>query len=221
MRTSVVVVTYRRLASLWRILEAWRNESADVWLCDCSKNGVQDVPAGVKVVRAVPDPGNRIRHAVALMTDGDLVIKADDDVLPRPGLAADFVAAYEKTGPAILGVHGRTFQGRDYYRSTTIVGARDITEPTRVGFVGVVTASPRPFLAMDLRDCGTEIEDLYSQMKAYPGVCKYVIPTDRFITLPESTDAGRLCASSTGRAVRQKFYELLYVRNYQKPDGFC
>jgi len=221
MRTSVIVVSFRRLARLRRILEAWQNETHDVWLCDCSESGIQDVPDGVRVVRFRPDPGNRVRHAVALLTSGDLVIKADDDVMPRPGLVADFEAAEAMTRPAILGIHGRTFHGPDYYRDTRIVSAQTVQEPTRVDFVGVMTAAPRPFLAMDLAGCETPIEDLYWQMEKYPGVRKFVIPTNKFQTLQESRDAGRLCASSEARAVRKRYYAIQWVRNYKKPDRLC
>ncbi|MCK9598408.1 MAG: hypothetical protein WC583_02780 [Candidatus Omnitrophota bacterium] len=218
MNVSVVVVTYRRLLRLPEILAAWLKETPDVWLCDCSRAGARGIPTGVKVVRFSPDPGNKVRHAVAMLTEGELVIKADDDIIPRPGLVADFIAAYRKTGPAILGIHGRTFHGRDYYRDTKLYGAKEQKAPLKVDFVGVITCTPRAFLGMDLRGCETEIEDLFWQMEKYPTTSKYVIPTDKFMHLPESRDAERLCAPGPARAIRRKYYERWYVRNYRPAD---
>ena len=215
MKTSVVVVTYRRLKNLGRILEAWLAETPDVWLCDCSEAGFE-TSLPVKILRTTPDPGNRIRHAVAaLMTEGDLVIKADDDVLPRPGLAADFVAAACTCGPGIFGIHGRTFQGPHYYAQTTMVGAKQLQAPQPVDFVGVVTASPREFLPMDLRDCPSAVEDLYWQMACYPRAPKYVISSQAFMNLAESKDQGRLCGTPESRAVRVAYFRELYERNYR------
>lgn len=218
MSVSVVVVSYRRLEHLPQILAAWLKETPDVWLCDCSRKGAPGVPAGVKVVRFSPDPGNKVRHAVATLTDGDFVIKADDDLVPKPGLAADFLKAHELVGPAIFGIHGRHFKGRDYYHDTELVGSKGLTKPERVDFVGVITGTPREFLAMDLRGCATEVEDLFWQMAKYPKVPKYVIPTDRYSHLPESRDAQRLCAPGPARNIRRKFYERWYVRHYRPSD---
>jgi len=222
MSVSVVVVTYRRLRSLGRILEAWLQETPDVWLCDCSLAGFE-TSLPVKIVRAVPDPGNKIRHAVATMTSGDIVIKADDDILPLPGIAADFAENMKKVGPAILGIHGRTFEGPEYYGRTTLYGGKGVEEskagPKRVDFVGVMTCSDRMFLAMDLRDCRTEVEDLYWQMEQYPQVPKYVIPTRNFMNLPESKDAGRLCGTAPSREIRAAYFRDTYAKWCKRSIG--
>jgi hypothetical protein len=209
---SIVLVTYRRLERLGEILKAWLEQSPDVWLCDCSTNGIK-VP-GVNHVRFTPDPGNRVRHAVALLTSGDLVIKADDDVMPRPGLAADFERRMAELGPAILGIHGRIFHGPNYYRNTKHFGAKSVQNPLRVHFVGVVTCSPRIYLPMDLKQCATEVEDLYWQMACYPKARKYVINTDKFANLPESKDIGRLCADGQARRIRESFYRKYYQEHF-------
>jgi hypothetical protein len=210
---SVVVVSYRRQAHLGAILEAWLKETPDVWLCDCSKNGFATT-LPVKVVRFVPDPGNRVRHAVALLAGGDVVIKADDDIAPKPGLAADFEQAMATLGPAILGVHGRIFRGKDYYRDTTMFGAKQLKSPQKVDFVGVITAAPRALLSMDLRGCRSEVEDLFWQMRCYPKAAKYVIATDKFVNLPECKDKGRLCAGDASRKIRRDFYAKYFAANY-------
>jgi hypothetical protein len=223
MKTSVVVVTYRRLQSLDRVLSAWLAETPDVWLCDCSEEGFKtELP--IKIIRATPDPGSKIRHAVATLTEGDIVIKADDDIIPFPGLAADFVSNMEKVGPAILSVHGRRFRGPSYYSNTVMFGSKGVNEciyknqqgePLPVDFVGVITCAPRELLAMDLHGCGSEIEDLFWQMEKYPEAKKYVIPTLNYTNLKESKDDGRLCAPGTeSRIIRQAYYQKQYEANY-------
>lgn len=210
---SVVVVTYRRLARINDILSAWLKETPDVWLCDCSEKGVRTA-LPVKWVYAHPDPGSKIRHAVATLTAGDLIIKADDDVMPRPGLAADFVTHAKRYGQAIYGIHGRIFKNPDYYHGTQLFGSKQLKEAQPVDFVGVVTCTPRCFLAMDLRDCYTEVEDLYWQMQCYPKVKKYVIATDKFMHLSESKDKGRLCGTPESRLVRNHYYGHWFSRHY-------
>jgi hypothetical protein len=206
-------VSYRRQVHLEAILAAWLKETADVWLCDCSKNGY-NCTLPVNIVHAWPDPGNRIRHAVALMTSGDLVIKADDDIVPGPGLAQEFVKAHEAKGDAIYGIHGRRFKGPRYYGNTQLFGPGNANGIQEVDFVGVITCAPRQYLPMDLKGCRSEIEDLYWQMGCYPQVKKYVIGTKNVRHLPESFDAGRLCAVGPSRNIRQQFYQAMYLRHY-------
>jgi hypothetical protein len=213
MNLSAVVVTYRRLKRLNMILEAWLRETPDVWLCDCSAEGFKtDLP--INYVYAKPDPGNRIRHAVALMTSGTWVVKADDDIVPHAGLGADFVKWGEQLGPCIMGVHGRTFQGPDYYRNTTLYGAKAQQVPIPVDFVGVITCSARHFLAMDLKKCQTEVEDLYWQMARYSKAPKFVIPTKHFQNMDECRDHGRLCGTAPSRSIRKEFYTAWYAKEY-------
>ncbi len=205
MTASVVLVTYRRLATLGPIIQAWLAQTPDVWLCDCSQEGFK-TSLPVKIARFVPDPGNKVRHAVATLTDGDIVIKADDDIMPLPGLVNDFIHWREKLGPCVMGIHGRTFQGSDYYRDTTMHAAHMQTAPLQVDFLGIITCADREFLAMDLRGCESAFEDLYWHNFWHRAAPKFVISTKNYQQLPESRDAGRLCADPPGRAVRRAFY---------------
>jgi len=215
MDISVVVVTYRRLKSLEAILAAWLKETPDVWLCDCSREGFK-TKLPVNIIHASPDPGNRLRHAVALLTKGRLVIKADDDVMPRAGIAKDFIRCQEITGPAIMGIHGRTFHGKGYYMNTKLYGSKQLKDkPLKVDFVGVITCAPRAYLAFDLNGCNSNIEDLFWQMRCFPKAPKYIIPTDKFHHLAESKDAGRLCATPKDRHERGHFYTNWYNKNYK------
>jgi hypothetical protein len=207
-----VVATYRRLASLEKILTAWLEQGADVWLADSSDQFYTSLP--VHHVRFAPDPGNATRHALALLATGDYVIKADDDVMPQPGLVEAFVAHSKLCG--ILGLMGRTFQGDLYYGKTTPFRAREITHPKRVDMVGIVTFTPREHMAFDLMGCTSAIEDLFWHMKAFPGVPKYVIPTDKYIQLPESDDAECLFRNLSARKERETFYGEWYKRNYAR-----
>lgn len=204
------------MTRLREIAEAWLKQTPEVWLCDCSREGADVKGLGINHVKFSPDPGNRVRHAIALLTKGDLVIKADDDILPREGIIADFERHMAALGPAILGIHGRVFHGPSYYHNTKHYGAKELKKPLAVHFVGVVTCSPREYLPMDLRGCATEVEDLYWQMACYPKAKKYIIPTDKFMHLPESKDAGRLCADSGARKIREDFYRKYYQGHWAR-----
>ena len=215
MTASVVVVTYRRLERLGEILQAWLRQTPDVWLCDCSRDGFK-TKLPIKVARFRPDPGNKTRHAVATLTDGDICIKADDDIMPLPGLVDDFLRWHQKLGPCVTGIHGRTFHGPDYYRDTEMHAAHMQTTPLKVDFLGIITCANRQFLGMDLRGCETPIEDLYWHNLVHRAAPKYVIPTKAYDNkLPESRDALRLCADAPGRTIRREFYTKCWQQGYR------
>lgn len=215
MKTSVVIVSYRRMARLEEILKAWMAQCDDVWLCDCSEKGIPFEKKGFNYVHFFPDPGNKVRHAVATLTNGDIVIKADDDIMPLPGLVDDFIYWHKKLGDCISGIHGRVFEGPDYYNDTFMVAAHMQPKARRVDFLGIITCAPRKYLSMDLHGCMTPIEDLFWHNFKYPEVPKYVISTKHYNNkLPESRDAGRLCHGPEERGVRRAYYAEMWRKNY-------
>jgi len=209
-KVSVVIVSYRRKANLERIIKAWLEQTPDVWLCDCGVNLRTDLP--IKIIKFNPDPGNKVRHAISLLTSGDYVIKADDDFLPKPGLINDFLKWY-KTG--IIGIHGRKFLGKSYYRNTRATESKKVDKMTEVDFVGICTFTSRAYLAFDFKGCLTPIEDLFWQMKAFPDIKKWIIPTKNYEKLKESNDKDCLFYNSTARQIREKFYNKYYLENYR------
>jgi hypothetical protein len=213
MGVSVVVVTYRRLETLNGILAAWLLETEDVWLADCSPSGFKtDLP--ITHVRFNRDVGSAARHAAALLTSGELVIKADDDLMPGRGLAKDFERAHAAHPGAILGLIGRRFHGPQYYGGTEFFRSSKVATDTEVDFVGVCTATPRCYLAFDLRGCVSPIEDLFWQCGAFPAASKIVVATTRYDNLKEANDKGCLFKSNAARAIRQGYYAQLWENQY-------
>jgi len=135
-------------------------------------------------VRFSPDPGNITRHAIALLTKGEYVIKADDDVVPKTGLTDVLINGCKQHPGAIVGIHGRLFKGENYYGNTVCFTSKTVKRDTLVDFVGIITCTPREYLAFDLKGCTSPIEDVFWQMGAFPDVEKYVIPTNRYTQLP-------------------------------------
>ena len=210
---SVVVVSYRRKTNLERILRGWLGQTPDVWLCDCGVNLKTKLP--IKIVKFDPDPGNKARHAVSLLTNGDFVIKADDDLLPKSGLIEDFLHSHKLRPGGIFGIHGRTFRNKKYYGGTSGREGRGARKLIRVDFVGVCTFTSRDNLPFDLKGCESPFEDLFWQMKVFPSVKKWVIPTKNYEKLPESSDKKSLCCDPQTRKIREAFYKKYYLRNYR------
>jgi hypothetical protein len=164
-----------------------------------------------------PDPGNRARHSISLLTAGDFVIKADDDILPKPGLVQDFLDQHNRFGKGIYGVIGRRFNGPSYYKNTEFCRASKLPkgQPQPVDFVGVCTFTPRDYLAFDLIDCDTPIEDLHWQMKHYPNAKKFVVASDKYENLPTCKSGKTLFHDPKMREKREAFYSYWYNHYYK------
>ncbi|NQU44858.1 hypothetical protein HQ520_16330 [bacterium] len=217
---SVLVTTYRRFRNLDRILAAWMDEGADqVWLLDGSGEYESQVE-GVRVWNMPIDTGPKSDYAFALMTEGDLIVLADDDLLPLPGMLADLVDGWENVrrrtaGEPIVGIIGRTFLGPDYHANTAFYASNKIDSPVRVGFVGVVCLTPRCNLGFDLRGLPRNADDLWWQMKERPTVPKWVVPTKAYENLPECKDGTAMYRDKTLAPQRQEFYERYYREHYE------
>jgi len=210
---SVVVVTYRRIETLESVLQAWLEQTADVVLADCSNHFETNLP--ITHIKFKPDLGNKTRHAAALLTTGDYVIKADDDIMPKPGLIQDFCDAYKRRGDGIFGLLGRVFQGDSYYKKTSAYRSFQLKSDVPVDFVGVTTFTPRKYLPFDLKGCLSPIEDLFWQMKCYPKAPKWVVATDKYENLKTASDESCLFHSTEARRIREEFYRKYYLKNYE------
>ena len=214
----MVISTYdnSRLGSLEYILEAWLQQSSEVLLCDCSC-GRFKTTLPIVHIQFNQDLGNKTRHAASLLTSNDFIIKADDDLMPKPGLIKDLHEGWLEVGGGIVGLLGRTFEGENYITQTTSYRANSINAPIRVDFVGITTFTPRNYLAFDLKGCLNPIEDLFWQMKHFPGAPKWVVPTTNFKLLPEAENPDEALYKNTrAQRIRQNFYREYYLRNYIK-----
>lgn len=211
---SVLIQTYRRRDTIVGVCNAWLAEPVDeVILVDCSspRCRVDILDGRFNHVHFWNDTGNRSRHAIALLSKGDVVIQADDDVLPHNGFAQDLVDGWGSCG-GIVGIIGREFSGPNYKKDGHFCRASEIAKPKRVSFVGVVYCSGREALAFDMRDMKTPINDLYWCVEAFPELPKHVIPTTKYDNLECSSETSCLFKNPLATKSRQKYYEKVWKK---------
>lgn len=211
---SVLIQTYRRRDTIADVCMAWLDQPVDeVILVDCTNPRCRVAAIDIRFnhIHFWDDLGNKCRHALALASKGDVVIQADDDVMPKKGFAADLVKGLDKFG-GIVGIIGRRFDGPDYKKDAHFCKASRIDEPKRVSFVGVVYCSGRDVLPFDMRGMETPINDLFWCVGAFPNVPKHVIPTTKYEDLPSCSDSSCLFHSEKAGKIRQKYYERVWKR---------
>jgi len=210
---SVVTVTYKRLDTLEPILRAWLEEADEVILCDCSGKFETELP--ITHVRFNPDLGNKTMHAMALLTQGDFVVLADDDFLPKPGLIQDLYNGYKKVGgDAIVGIMGRRFGNADSYWHTMQIWADKISQPVQTDMIGICYLSPRKYLAYDLKGMENPINDLYWTMYKMRDVKKFVVPTTNLLHLAVSEEG--IWTDKHRQEYRCEWYKKMFDKYYRR-----
>ena len=213
---SVVVVTYNRLSTIESVLSAWLKETDEVFLCDCSGGKFKtDLP--IVHIQFSKDLGNKTMHAAALLTQGDFVILADDDILPKPGLIQDLYRGYIQVGgDCIVGYMGRRFKDNVYFNSKQVYSFQ-IEKPMLVNMLGICYFSPRKFLAYDLKDMETPINDLYWTSEVMGAVKKWVVPSKKIESLPNCMEG--IWTDKKRREFRLNYYKNLFDKYYVKRTG--
>lgn len=226
---SVIVNTYHRgrQVGLDDIAKAWLAQPVDqVWILDGLGSyrpnphfAAMVADDRFRVFNLAPDLGNGADYCFALLTSGDYVILADDDMVPYKGFVERML---EHAGFAdILGVIGRKFNGPLYKLNTKYVSGLNISKPTAVDFVGVCTFCRREHFGFDVRGLHPALrncDDLWWQMKVKPELRKAVIPL-RKLYLNLLTSDWNNSSSMDGKPKlsqsRQDFYEEHYrLGNY-------
>ena len=150
---SAIITTYRRYATLDEVVASWLAPPvAQLWVLDGGAGYKPRVMADPRLlVFLMPaDLGTKMDYAFALLTEGDLVCLADDDIVVSPGFLPDLERCGAERG-GIVGVIGRTFHGPVYWGQTKFFRASDLLEPARVGFVGCIYLAPRELFGVDVR----------------------------------------------------------------------
>ena len=219
---SVIVTNYRKRGELGGVLKAWLDEPVDeVILADCSGAERNILPMltaekepRFKIVSFSYDFGTKTDYVLALLTSGDFVILADDDVLPKSGFVNDLYTGWKQVG-GMVGVIGRIFNGPTYKGGTTFCSSLKIEEPVQVGFIGVVYFAERHRFGFDVRDMpNNNVDDLYWCMDKCRDVCKWVVPSKNYVNLPGASDGGCMFHNPDLKNKRQMYYAEMYNRHY-------
>lgn len=215
---SVVIVTHRRTDTIRQIVESWLAQPVEeVILCDCTQGQIINgmIPDQVKIVSFRPDLGNRTRHAIALLTEGDFVCQADDDFIPTKGFIQDLYSQQQELG-GMVGIIGRRFIGSKYYGGTQFFASNKIPHPVPVDMVGVCYFSDRSALAYDMRGMANPINDLFWCCYAKPDIVKHVAATHSYRNLPVCVDGDCLFHDPHAREVRESFYQKVWESTYER-----
>ncbi len=131
-----------------------------------------------------------VKYNIATMASNDIIINADDDIMPKLGVTAQLLEHYDPD--TMVGTGGSTIEGGNWANK---LGFRDVQEPKVVDIVvGYLTlTNKKNLLGFDYSkflwyNCEMELagrtKDTLKQL---------IIPCDKFEVLPEAFDSNALC----------------------------
>lgn len=229
MKVSVIITCWRRYRALLDIIDAWAEEPEVDEIILWSNDG-GDMPADVDEgltlrankgviwrIDSSRNYGSSARYALSSLAKHEVLLFADDDVMPHPGLTADLLSHYEYE--RMVGIKGRIFHG-SYQGNTEVRGERmgEGDEPVEVDMlVGHIMLTHRDWLmpynfsAAAWYCCELELQgrikaDVREGRREGPfGL--WVIPSGRHHDLPEQTDEHALYRRGGADAEKAHVYE--------------
>jgi len=215
---SVLITTYheKRWDNALKVVSAWLKQPVDeVWLIDGAARGLTSIKDRRFLYWPLPrDFGPQSDYGVALLTKGDLIICADDDIAPLPGFTQDLVDGMEQSGAGFVGIVGRRWTDPSYHRNK-LFKADLISKPEPVGCPGCIYMAHRMYFGFDCRDMPSRNVDDYWHCLAYKEVLKCVVPTKNYEHLPTSHDDTAMCKSRKLMNERYRFFANMYIKHYK------
>ncbi len=222
---SVILVAYNKFEHFEEIISAWlkQPEVDDITILDNSGKFKTKLP--VLVVNVSENLGVQGKWSLAFWAKHDCILFFDDDIMPQPGLVADFLKYWDKD--KVLSVLGRVFRPGDcYYEYQNLKGSKgfhayNVNKPEKVDWIGAgASMVHRKHCAVPIRKAPTDgASDLWweSQLRDN-GVEFYVIPTTNWESTPEQKDPKRSWHLGAYSGGREKFQERREF--YAKKFGF-
>lgn len=209
MKVTVILTCWKRFKNFDAIVDVWREEPEVDEILIWDNSGTYVSPhKDVVVINCSENWGSSVRYSLGAMAKNEYCLFCDDDVMPVPGITADFIkyASPEK----ITAVTGRFFNGS--YHENTVVRATGVKDITKVDFViGYLMMIHRDLLAgQHYRSFPWHCCELYLEGLVQDKSTLHVIPTGKYIKLPEGEDENALYKQSAAFEEKEAVYRRFF-----------
>lgn len=208
-KISVLITSHKaRFNTLNRVIGSWLTQPVDeIWVIDDGNNFKTEIKDPRLLIFNMPkDFETKSDYALALLTEGDIIILADDDIVVRDTFTNSFYNSLKKTNNSIVGLAGKKCFGPRYNKDTQIYKSNMISQPIEVEYVGIVIMASRDRFGFDLKGMNKNCDDFWFCMKIHPNINKYIVPTIDYTDLPCSENKTAMHKSAILRKPRYDFY---------------
>jgi len=192
-KVTVILTCWKRFKNFEDIIKGWLEEPEvdEILIWDNSGEFKTDIKdERIVLINCSSNWGSSVRYMLGAMAKNEYCLFCDDDVMPKKGITKDFIKYAEPS--KILAVTGRHFSGS--YHNNTVVRATEVKDIEKVEFViGYLMLIHRDLLIGHYyRDFPWHCCELYLEGLIKDKSTLHVIPTDKFIKLPEGEDDNAL-----------------------------
>lgn len=187
---TLILVSWKRFKNLDRIIETWLKEPEITEVILWDNSGKYQTTRDITVINSQVNYNLSIRYAIAAMAKNDIVLNADDDILPGKGLPAKFLAHFAED--RMLGISGIQWGGS--WGESTMLQGNKFARAKRIDYIGgpITMIHKKHLLGHD-----------YSKFSKYQAeinlqaflprslVERWVVPIDYYY-LPEALDENAL-----------------------------
>lgn len=208
---SVIIVCWKRFLHLEQILQVWLAEPEvnEVILWDNSGSFTTSLP--ITLINSQQNLNPAVRYMLGSIAKNDVIIHCDDDVLPCQGITADFIKYHQSNW--FSSIEGIFFTGNSYFHQKRILG-QTIASPKRVDMIigNLTMINKQHLLGHDYFSFSKYQLEMALQLNLQ-GILPMVIPSNKYIYLPEGKDENALHLMLAGRAEKEEMYKRYSQRN--------
>lgn len=197
---TTILTVYRRFERIYEIIRAWEEQVDNIIVLDNSGSFVCD---DVLVLSSNKNLGPQGKYPLSFLGD-EIIIYADDDILPKPGLVEDMKKVWNEK--RIVSILGKQFTGTSYYTSSCFYG-HELKEPLRVDWVGGgCTMVHRRYGAVAVKECPSmTLDDIWWENQTD---CEYwIAPTNKYEFLSVGFGEDALHKSAEIKIKREEYYK--------------
>lgn len=207
MKVSLVSVCYQRFDRYEEILSEWMKQADEILVFDNSGKFKTDLD--VTVISSTRNFGPQGKYPLGLYARNNIVMFADDDIMPKPGLVEDYLKYYKHK--YAIGILGRVFDGKSYYGTEGSTGywGHEIDKLQQVDWLGGgLTMVSRGLCGVPVMECPhMTIDDMWWEHHFPENIEMYVIPTDKYEFLEEGYKDDALHKSDEIVKYREEYYK--------------
>lgn len=210
---SLILPVRHRLTHLPMLIRLWSEQVSEIIIWDDSASLDPASVDPARVIHGCSVFGSSVKFRAANICSNELIMVADDDVIPKPGLVLDLLShrmSLIKSGQpnnTVVSIYGRRVAKQTGYKANRRITSKTIDTAAQVSWCGRLSLSPIETYLVPMQGCSDmRLDDLYwSWQLAQRGVPIWVIPTDRWENASHATDEYSLSKSDGFFKLRDDF----------------
>lgn len=205
---TVIMVCWRRFDNLERIIQRWLDEPEVTEFILWDNSGQFETNLPVILINCSENMNPSVRYSIAAMAKENIIVNADDDLLPEPGVIHSLLAAYSPY--AFVGVAGLRFHGTNSFFDYDYISGNDVQDVEAVDCVsGPVTMTHKEnLLGWNYSELNVYHLELHLQglAKVQGRNLRAYVPPVKYIELEESRDENALYLKPEAREAKDDIY---------------